>query len=108
MLWKELPGGHLISIHTPSHFVALCLDKQVFVSHDFLHALCALDSCSFHLSRSVLWLLNLEAFTYELGAVQVPGEAFDVVAGERQGGLARAAGVCSIRERDIYPAAQVS
>lgn len=53
-----------------------------------LHALLALDSCSFHLCCSVLWLLNLEAFTYELGTVRVPAEAFEAVAGERQGGLA--------------------
>lgn len=38
-----------------------------------LHALRALDSWSFHLWCSVLWLLNLEAFTYELGTVRVPG-----------------------------------
>lgn len=50
-----------------------------------LHALHALDSCSFHLCCSVLWLLNLEAFTYELGTRRVPGEAFEAVAGDRVG-----------------------
>lgn len=37
-----------------------------------LHALHGLDSCSFHLCCAVPRLLNLEAFTYELGSVWVP------------------------------------
>ncbi len=63
-----------------------------------LHALRALDSCSFHLC--CLWLLYLETFTYELETTRVPGEAFEAVAGDREGGL-RGLGLWHQRERGI-------
>lgn len=49
----------------------------------------------------ILWLLNLEAFTYELGAVRIPGEAFEDGAAERRGGWGGGGWVCGIREKNI-------
>lgn len=61
-----------------------CCDKQVLIM--ILHALRALDSCSFHLCCSVL---NFEASTYELrgyGPLSRGTKAFEAAAGEDRAG----------------------